>query len=68
MKDKKEQSPLGNVIRKVRAGDRIVLALDGVDIGFFEMKSIPDDRAVRVACRFDRRVKIYRPKEEDSDV
>jgi len=66
--EKKQPDKFGTIIRKVRTGDRIVLAIDGVEIGFFEIHSIPRDLAARVACRFDRRVKIYRPKEKDSDV
>lgn len=67
MSEKPEPKKFGNVVRKVRTGDRIVLAIDGVEIGYFEIHSIPRDLSARVSCRFDRRVRIYRPQ-ETSDV
>ncbi len=57
----------GNVIRQMYQGDRIVLSIDGEEIGYVELLRVPHDQKVKVAFAFAQSVKIARPPEESID-
>jgi hypothetical protein len=51
----------GRVIRQAYEGDRIwLIAENGEDLGFLEMKRVPKDLKITVALCFDRSIKIER--------
>jgi hypothetical protein len=55
----------GRVIRQAYEGDRIwLIAENGDDLGFLEMKRVPKDLKITVALCFDRSIKIERREEE----
>jgi hypothetical protein len=55
----------GRVIRQAYEGDRIwLIAENGEDLGFLEMKRVPKDLKITVALCFDRSIKIERREEE----
>jgi hypothetical protein len=55
----------GRVIRQAYEGDRIwLIAENGEDLGFLEMKRVPKDSKITVALCFDRTIRIERREEE----
>jgi hypothetical protein len=55
----------GRVIRQAYEGDRIwLIAENGEDLGFLEMKRVPKDLKITVALCFDRSIRIERREEE----
>lgn len=67
MSKKETPKRFGNVIRQMYQGDRIVLSIDGEEIGYVELLRVPHDQKVRVGFAFAQSVKIARPPEESSD-
>ena len=57
----------GNVIRQMYQGDRVILSMDGAEIGYVELLRVPRDQKVKVAFAFDQSVRITRPKEDSPD-
>ena len=58
-------SNFGRVIRQAYEGDRIwLIAENGEDLGFLEMKRVPKDLKITVALCFDRSIRIERREEE----
>lgn len=62
------QNPtFGNVIRQMYQGDRVILSIDGREIGYVELLRVPRDQKVKVAFAFSQSVRITRSKEDAPD-